>query len=425
MGSRLLVEFTGERVVPDQVNPDLWSEHLARYAFAQRYAPGRRVLDCGCGTGYGSAELAQGAADVTGIDISNDAIEYAGLNYAGPNTHYVTGSCLDLAFPDASFDLVVAFEVIEHLTDFRRFLEECERVLTPDGLFIVSTPNKCYYAESRAESGPNPFHKHEFEADEFRRELSRVFPNVTLFLQNRVECLTFVADSFEPPDTRIDGGAGAAGDAHFFIGLCSQSPLPESRPFVYLPKATNLLREREMHIRLLKDQLCRTQDWLAETQSERDRLLKQYRDQLGAFDKQKEELDVRSRWAEGLDFELRAARQRIDQVQREFAAEQQSATQMAAGYNAKIRDLEAENLAKTKWALETGERLTAEINRVTHELTETLRLLKTAEETAVTRTIWAQQLDAEKQVIETQLNAVRESRWVRFGRKLGLGPDVK
>lgn len=420
-----MVEFTGERVIPDQVNPDLWCEHLARYAFAKSYAAERRVLDCGCGTGYGSAEIAQEAADVVGIDISDEAIEYARLNYGRPNVRYVTGSCLDLTFPASSFDLVVAFEVIEHLTDFRRFLEECARVLNPEGLFIVSTPNKFYYAETRAGSGPNPFHKHEFEADEFRRELCRVFPHVTLFLQNRVECLTFVADSFEPPEARIDGGGGPPDEAHFFIGMCSLLPSPPPRPFVYVPTAANLLREREMHIRLLKDQLCRTQHWLAETQSERDRLLKQYREQLATFDQQKQELDNRSHWAEGLDRELKTARQRIDHLQREFANEQQSATQMAAAYNAKIKDLEAENLAKTKWAVETSERLTAEINRVGQELTETLRCLKLAEETTVARTLWAQQLDAEKQLLETQLKAVRESRWVRLGRKLGLGPCLE
>ena len=97
---------------------------------------------------------------------------------------------------------------------------------------------------------------------------------------------------------------------------------------------------------------------------------------------------------------------------------------MAAAYDAKVRELETENVAKTQWALETDQRLTADIRRVTQELTETLRLLKTAEENTVARTIWAQRLDAEKQVLDTQLNAVRASRWVRFGRKLGLGPDL-
>ena len=54
-------EFTGERVIPGQVNDDLWAEHIARYAFAARLSDGARVLDIGCGTGYGTAELAQRA----------------------------------------------------------------------------------------------------------------------------------------------------------------------------------------------------------------------------------------------------------------------------------------------------------------------------------------------------------------------------
>ena len=61
-----LIEFTGERVVPGQVDADLWNEHLARYAFAAPLAPGKRVLDAGCGSGYGSAELARTARTVVG-----------------------------------------------------------------------------------------------------------------------------------------------------------------------------------------------------------------------------------------------------------------------------------------------------------------------------------------------------------------------
>ena len=54
-----MAEFTGERVIPGQVDVDLLNEHLARYAFAARLARGKRVLDAGCGAGYGSAELAR------------------------------------------------------------------------------------------------------------------------------------------------------------------------------------------------------------------------------------------------------------------------------------------------------------------------------------------------------------------------------
>jgi len=419
-----LVEFTGERVVPDQVSADLWSEHLARYAFARRYAAGKRVLDCGCGTGYGSVELAETASEVTGVYISADAIDYALGNYTRNNTRYLIGSCLDLAFPAESFDVVVAFEVIEHLSGFRRCIDECARVLTPSGLFIVSTPNKNYYAESRAQSGPNPFHIHEFEPGEFRTELTRAFPNVALLVQNRVESFAFSGDALAPSDARIDGGSGSPDEAHFFIALCSKAALPGTRSFIYVPRAANLLREREQHIHLLQDQLRSTQSWLAETQQERDRLLRQYRDQLTAYDRQKDELEAGNRWAEKLGTELAAAYERVGQLQLELTAEQQNATEMAAAYDAKVRELETENLAKTQWALDTDQRLTAEIDRIAHELAECVRLLGPAEETVVERTLWAQRLEKEKQALESQLNAVRISRWVKAGRMVGLGPDL-
>ncbi len=149
-----MVEFTGERVIPGQVNDDLWSEHVARYAFARRYAQGKRVLDAGCGTGYGSAELAQSAAEVTGVDIAADAIEYASANY--PIAWFAVSSNRPARqFPSrrSRSIVLVAFEVIEHLTDYRAFLDECARLLTREGLFIVSSPNKRYYAKTRAEDG--------------------------------------------------------------------------------------------------------------------------------------------------------------------------------------------------------------------------------------------------------------------------------
>jgi ubiquinone/menaquinone biosynthesis C-methylase UbiE len=410
-----LVEFTGERVIPDQVEPDLWSEHLARYAFAQRYAAGKHVLDCGCGTGYGTFELAQVATEVTGLDLSCDAIEYARANYARANTRYVTASCLDLPFPDGSFELIAAFEVIEHLADFRRFLDECARVLAPSGLFIVSTPNKHYYEESRAQSGPNPFHEHEFEAAEFHSELNRVYPSVTLLAQNHVECFSFAARPHSTAEARVDGEGSQPADANFIIALCSKTALPPAQSFIYVPQTANLLHEREQHIRLLDAELHTTQAWLRQTQHDRDRLLDQHRELLESYETQ-------NRWAKSLEVDLTAARERIDQLQSEFASEQQSAVETARSYEAKVVELDAENLAKTKWALETDARLTAEIERITQELVRLNQLLQTAEETVVERTTMAQRLENQKQALEAQLNSVRASRWMKLGRKLGVGP---
>src|SRR5579863_9147556 len=95
-GRAPLVEFTGERVIPGQVDADLLNEHLARYAFAARWARGNRVLDAGCGAGYGSAELAKSALSVMGADVAADAVEFARDRYRLPNLQFEQASCLAL-----------------------------------------------------------------------------------------------------------------------------------------------------------------------------------------------------------------------------------------------------------------------------------------------------------------------------------------
>jgi ubiquinone/menaquinone biosynthesis C-methylase UbiE len=388
-----LVEFTGERVIPGQVNDDLWSEHVARYAFARGYAHGKRVLDAGCGTGYGSAELAQSATEVTGVDIAADAIEYAGANYPIAALRFLEASCTAVPFPDESFDLVVAFEVIEHLTDYRAFLDECARVLTREGLLIVSSPNKRYYAETRAATGPNPFHEHEFEAEEFARELQRVFPNVRLLLQNRAESFAFhPAASFWPAEARIDGGGGSAEDAHFFIALCSRGQLPEPKSFVYVPKAANMLRERGLHIEALKRQLAET---------------------IELFRQKTRELEERTEWARRLDKDLKTAGDRIVELQNEAA-------DLAADYSAQFARMEHENQIKTEWARKAS----AELEAKCQELAHCVGLLDAAESSVRERTIWAQAAEARRADLAARLEMIRGSRWVKMGRTVGLGPDL-
>ena len=128
-----MAEFTGERLVPGEVDVDLLNEHLARYAFAARLSRGKRVLDAGCGAGYGSAELAASAVSVVGVDVAPEAVAFATAHYQLPNLRFELASCTALPHSPGSFDLVAAFEVIEHLADWRGFLAEARRVLSPNG----------------------------------------------------------------------------------------------------------------------------------------------------------------------------------------------------------------------------------------------------------------------------------------------------
>ena len=187
------IEFTGERVVPGLVDPDLFNEHLSRYRFAARFAAeGAKVLDAGCGTGYGTAEFAA-AVQITAMDISPEAVAHATHAFGRPGVHFLQGACEVLPFADESFDLVVAFEVIEHLERWPDLLSEARRVLRSQGVLLVSTPNKAYYAEARAAAGPNPYHVREFEYGEFESALKEVFPHVQLWNQNHSELIAFIS----------------------------------------------------------------------------------------------------------------------------------------------------------------------------------------------------------------------------------------
>ncbi len=267
-------EFTGERVIPGQVEDDLWAEHIARYAFATRFADGKRVLDLGCGTGYGTAELAKYAFEAVGVDISREAIDYAKAHYR--NARYVEVPATELPFEPASFDVVVSFELIEHLSDWRPLLAQVKRVLHPGGLFIVSTPNKLYYAEARGASGPNPFHEHEFEHAEFAAAMHEYFPHVKLALQDRTEAFVFY-DSGDSGESQLETHLGRSDEMRISSSPSrSSEPLPPVKPFVYVPAAANLLRERERHIAKLEEELFQVRQWLDQTTASRNMIMQEH-----------------------------------------------------------------------------------------------------------------------------------------------------
>lgn len=165
--------FEDERLVPEGAVEASLQEHVARYRFARERVRGR-VLDVACGTGYGTAMLG-----AVGVDLSLEALRYARRHPA----RYAAADAARLPFGRV-FDAVVSFETLEHVPDPGRFVAECARVLKPDGLFLVSTPNR----ELWSPRSPTPLQRHhvkEFNRREFL-EVLRPF-KVQLFGQL---CLT-------------------------------------------------------------------------------------------------------------------------------------------------------------------------------------------------------------------------------------------
>jgi len=308
-------EFTGERVIPELVNADLLNEHLSRYRFAKHFSGGASplasILDAGCGSGYGTAEL-WGTGSVTGTDISAEAIAHARRQYSRPGVRFLQAACEALPFPDAAFDLVVAFEVIEHLDRWGELPAEANRVLKPSGVLLVSTPNRDYYAESRGDAGPNPFHRHEFDYDEFRQLLETVFPYVRIWTQNHAEAIVF-----SPPNPAAvwleASGPGDAAQAHFYLAACSQSPITGNSVFAWVPSSANLLDERERHIAKLNGELEKKDAWLERSIEDHSELQRRH-------EKLTAELESQNSWAAELDREVSDRDTRIDELQKEVVS---------------------------------------------------------------------------------------------------------
>ena len=366
-----MAEFTGERLIPGKVDVDLLNEHRARYAFAVRLAGGKRVLDAGCGAGYGAADLAAVARRVVGADIAPEAVEFARENYRLPNLQFEQASCTALPHANGSFDLIVAFEVIEHLENWRGLLLEARRLLSPGGQFVVSTPNRLYYTESRGAQGANPFHVHEFDCEEFRAELAAVFPDVAMFFENHTEGVVFQPHQQSGgAEVCVENGTAPPDQSHFFVAVCADRPQIGKPTFVYVPRAANVLRERERHIGVLLDELEIKKQWI----EERDARIGQLQS----------EVEAANQWAANTD-------QEIQRERAAFAAMQEELTRTVAAYRKRVGELE-------------------------HEVEELAQWGKNTEALLEERTAWANRL-------QEQVNGYRGSRWVKLGRSIGLGPQ--
>ena len=222
------LEFTGERFTPECVR-EIWYEHWHRYALAARIAAGRRVLDAACGEGYGSALLARHAASVLGVDIAESAVAHARERYSVPNLRFDRGDATALdALPDASFDLIVSFETLEHVHEQERMVAGFARLLSPRGVLLISSPDKATYTD--ATGTPNPHHVRELYREEFEALLGAHFPARKLFGQKLLfqsalwpidaSAAQVSADTAREKGASIEPGFGYA--PLYFIAACAR-----------------------------------------------------------------------------------------------------------------------------------------------------------------------------------------------------------
>lgn len=332
------MKFTGERFVPTEAG-EIRHEHFHRYAWCAPLVEGKEVLDVACGEGYGSAILAGYARSVIGIDISEEAVQHASHAYGEvSNLRFATGDASNISLSDASVDVVVSFETIEHLLQQEEMIGSIRRVLRPDGFLILSSPNKRVYSELSGHH--NEFHVKELSFEELNDLLTRTFDNVHYY-GHRLAVGSAIApllgqQNWQTYQAFTDTAAGieprvlSMQDPVYYIALASGlgAALPEARPSILYSEEEDLYQHHrevarwaksldvELHDtrRLLGSEQSRQAEAVAWAKSLEDELTKARYDHRAT----QAELEQRTIWAKGLDAELAQSRSLLDDRSREL-----------------------------------------------------------------------------------------------------------
>ncbi|GAA5070544.1 methyltransferase domain-containing protein [Lysobacter panacisoli] len=296
------MDFTGERFLPTEVG-ELSMEHWHRYGWCSPVLKGLKVLDVACGEGYGSALLARSAAQVVGVDISGEAVAHARAAYGDiGNLSFEQASATALPFEDASFDAVVSFETLEHLHEQDEMLAQIRRVLKPDGVLIISSPNKAIYSDRR--NFVNEFHVKELYFDELDDLLHRYFPAVSYYGQRILSASAVLPLDGSRDDYQacavgegdVEYRTAAGGDAVYFLAVCAQSEQSIAR----MP--ASVFSDDRVDLSAQHEGIAR---WAVGLDKELEDLRRKYQSLHREFDE-------RSVWAVSLDKEGQALRSQLE-----------------------------------------------------------------------------------------------------------------
>jgi len=385
-----MIDFTGERFIPTE-SGEIRYEHMHRYAWAAGLCGGKDVLDIASGEGYGSTLLAGSARSVVGVDLSAAAVAHARQKYAATtNLRFEQGSVTAVPLASASVDVVVSFETVEHLAEQSQMLSELKRVLRPDGLLVISSPNRKVYSDDR--NYTNEFHVKELYFHEFDALLREQFAAVT-YLGQRLATGSLVLpmqghdDSYQAITMKGDmpmQQTAAAQDIMYFVAVCASRPilLPRASPSFFLEDGVDLYGATQKTLR-----------WAASMEDERLALDARHAQLQSEF-------DGRTAWALQLDAQLRseqgqslerfarlqsaldAANAQAQRLEAELQSVQERHTQSLSDLHGRHTQLQSEFEDRTAWALQLDaererllQRQAALQNSRSWQLTAPLRML--------------------------------------------------
>lgn len=184
-----LLRRESERWIHGYMFPETETEHLERYHFVKPFVTNKKTLDIACGSGYGTYLLATDgeAKSVLGVDLDSDAIRYGKQRYPHQNIKRISGDASTYEFNE-KFESIISFETIEHIPNYKDFLQNIKSALDKNGSFIVSTP----IAKETTKKPHNPYHVIEWSFDDFKILLNEYFSIEDIYLQNITKSFTTI-----------------------------------------------------------------------------------------------------------------------------------------------------------------------------------------------------------------------------------------
>lgn len=226
--------FTGERLTTELSGHYGITEHLNRYSFAADFVNGKVVLDIACGEGYGANYLANIAKYVIGIDIDKETIEYASRKYKRTNLTFNASSATTIPLESSSVDVITSFETLEHLVEQNEMLKEFKRVLKPNGVLIISSPEKSIYSERDPN---NPYHLKELTLPEFTNMLTKYFSSCKVYSQRLIFGSIIMPVTYNA--SLIDFNIASGSYDKIYEGLDKNNSLYLNKPYFNLAVCTD------------------------------------------------------------------------------------------------------------------------------------------------------------------------------------------
>lgn len=239
------IKFTGERMIPElNEGYAFYYEHISRYLFTSQFTNGKRVLDMGCGVGYGVDIIATNGnpLSILGFDIDNETIEYAKAYYQkSTKIKFIKDDVLNFSnIPKQTFDIVTCFEVIEHISEQEKVLNNIVNSLNESGILFISTPNKYTYPDG------NQFHKLELYPEEFTIFLNSKFKYVTV-LHQTFEFVEKISNNQSREHKSVLASIDEVDPKHsqYLLAICSNSPIPKFEEFLYTTSSVDRFKMKE------------------------------------------------------------------------------------------------------------------------------------------------------------------------------------